>query len=281
MKGWLARVVVALLVATSFIAASESPSEAAGTPFEMATHNIQYSNWGASRYVAEHDRPIALAAQEVCAASYFNLTAGIQSYGYRTRFVAVTYNGSSQCNGDQLYNVVYSLAAESSCGFDACGVSSPYPSNFQDPGKPNERRGYACIRASYGYTWVACSTHLSVNQAYAVYQSWYYRDSVLGVESNLRVKLAAGDFNLRPRSYGPGTHGLQHFYDHYREADNYYYNLQVNNSTRNPPANYPSQKIDYVFAGRFWTLDAYAVQDRRCATGSDHCLILGTFRWAS
>lgn len=97
----------------------------------------------------------------------------------------------------------------------------------------------------------------------------------------MSVKLAVGDFNMRPRVDGPYTYGLDHFYQSYREADNYYYNLVINRSTENPPGSHPGQKIDYVFADRFWTLDAFGVQDRRCATGSDHCLVIGVFRWLS
>ena len=165
------------------------------------------------------------------------------------------------------------------CGPEACGKTGYYPSNIQEPNNPGEHRGYACIRASFGYSWVACSTHLSVPQAYALFQSVYYEDNVLGSENNFRVKLAAGDFNLWPRPHGSGTFGLSHFYQAYWEADNYDYALGINNSTRNPPTSHKYQKIDYVFAGKFWTTQLFGVQDRRCATNSDHCLIIGTFRW--
>jgi hypothetical protein len=200
------------------------------------------------RVISPRERSgLAISLEEVCLVQLLNLHVNISGYGYKNRYIKVTNNGSSGCGGDDRYNVVFSLAAEM-CGSAPCGVAANYPASYQDPSTPNENRGYACIRANFGYSWVACATHLSVDQGHALFQSGYYKN-VLAAENNLRVKLAAGDFNMRPRSHGAGTYGLPHFYESYREADNYYYDLYVNNTTRNPPAIYPNQKIDYVFAG--------------------------------
>lgn len=119
----------------------------------------------------------------------------------------------------------------------------------------------------------------------AYLQSGHVKNVLAGV-SNWRVKLIGGDFNLRPKPYGIDngeyTFGLDHIYESYREADQGYYNMGQHRSTRNPPGAWPTdqRKIDYAFADRFWTLDAFGVQDRRCSTDSDHCLIIGTFLWA-
>ena len=177
-----------------------------------------------------------------------------------------------------MFNISFTLAAEV-CGSQSCGYVASYPVSLQDASTPNELRGWACIRGTFLKSWVICATHLSVAQAKANAQAQYFRNSVLGPENNLRTKVGGGDFNLRPRPYGSGTYGLSHMYEQYREADQYYYDLVINNSTRKPPASYPNQKIDYVFAGRFWTVDHTGKQDRRCDTGSDHCLIIGSFTW--
>lgn len=274
---------ISTLVATclaSFGFVVAAPPASANSPFSVAQHNIAYNYPGAMRYVAEHDRPLAFSVNEVCPTELIQLASQVGAYGYSGRAIQV-HPGAPGCGGNVMFNAAFTLAARS-CGSEPCGKAVHYPSQIRDPAWPHEHRGSACVRGAFGYLWVVCSTHMSVHQGYALLQTVHFKDNILGVEDNMQVKLAGGDFNLRPRPYDPGTYGVNqsNFYQSYREADQHYYNTGVNNSTRNPPGTYLNQKIDYVFAGRFWTLDAFGVQDRRCNTGSDHCLIIGTFRWA-
>ncbi len=88
------------------------------------------------------------------------------------------------------------------------------------------------------------------------------------------MKLAGGDFNLRPRV---GAFDMSFFHGSYWEADQYHYNRGEERRTTRPGGGLNAVKIDYFFAGKFWTSNAFARQDMRCATTSDHCLLVGGF----
>jgi endonuclease/exonuclease/phosphatase family metal-dependent hydrolase len=278
------RVAAAVVAFVASTLVSASSAGAANEPFSVSQHNIKYIEYDRVLSVAAQDRPLAFGVQEVCLNQLFQITTLVAPYGYGGRNIQV-HAAAPDCvgHGGKMYNAVYTQAVNL-CSGNTCPPANTYPTNLLDPAWLNEKRGYVCVNGSFGYQWTVCSTHLTVKQSYAYLQSAHLKNVLAGV-SNWQVKLITGDFNLRPKPYGISngeyTFGLDHIYESYREADQGYYNMGQHRSTRNPPGSWPAdqRKIDYVFADRFWTLDAFGVQDRRCNTDSDHCLIIGTFRW--
>lgn len=274
------RVSIAVILAVFAGTVLQPTPAAAASFFEVAQHNIGGNSWGALDYVARVDKPLVLTSNEVCAGRRIDYINRLPQYGYSLRTILVD-DSALACNGQGLYNLVATKGQIQYCGVNPCGPRGRYDSSILplDERNRGEYRSYVCLRATFIYRgWGVCTTHtsgLGAFDGFAYFQTAIFKNSVLanGIPKSY-TKLAGGDFNLRPRV---GTYNMSAFHASYREADQYHYNRNEERRTTRPGGGLINAKIDYFFAGKFWTSDAFGRQDMRCATTSDHCVLVGGF----
>lgn len=297
----IVRSIVAAAVVSLFVTGSPSPASGSGPTIWVAQHNITHQWWGALRYVAEHDRPIVLTANEVCFYSLVDLSNSISGYGYGSAN-AVSTSYSSVCGGLHLFNAVFSQGAVSGShiNLNPPGSSSAMPGTEPSGGTGVTRWqfGVPCVKGvAYGYEWYACATHLNpVSRKFSPYltdysladaQSDWLRGRIGSFYSGPRI--LGGDFNLRPRQFSPRD--TLDWRPSWQESDDTCFGWNKDRRTTKPadPVSACTNtatalrngKIDYVWASSFWFVDGYGVADHRCAvaTDSDHCLVLAHFLW--
>lgn len=250
------------------------PADAAGY-FVAAQHNILGVYVGASEYTAEHTRPLMISNQEVCEVQSRELRYVYAFYGYEPHDHVV--DRSTGCGEYSVLVATQGQIIGKERG--AFQHQAPYDING------GRYKGWACIRARFGGSWVACSLHTAATGAdllYAIAQEREMRDAILGGYYDWYAKIVGGDFNIRP-DQNPGVR--PDWYPGYNEGDETWHYAGADRPTTREghPTYPPGVKIDYMFADKFWVNPASGSADIRCtrqATGSDHCFYLASFNFA-
>jgi hypothetical protein len=277
-----------MLAVAAAVGVGAANAVAEGPTFAAAQHNIEHDHIGGLRYVAEHDRPIAMTANEVCFLPLLTLTQAVGTFGYGSHS-AISRAYSSVCTfGDQemhLFNVAFTQGAVAGSGVDLNAPSgTDYPMPYTDG---SQRRGVPCLKgAAYGFTWHVCTAHLQPNSFSRAHAQSVWLEGALG-RLTPGPRIVGGDFNLRPRGYSGENTG--HWRGSWQEGDDTCFAWAKDRKTVQPGQDQSychsggpdlnDVKIDYLWASAFWFVDTYGVADIRCGVASDHCLYFSVFRW--
>jgi hypothetical protein len=215
-------------------------------------------NWPAIRlaFTVAHStvKPIAVATQEMCNASWIHLKEALNAIAgvtYHFNKYDATVDPDSVCltHGNGIF-------WRGGCFQPDCTDKGPYDSIIQAPS--DERRGWVCGRSNT-LAMIACSTHLSNKKSngipiYAQDQQYIYRNYGSAVSAYGNVFVGAGDFNLPWTS--PHMNGQTGFYGWFWEGDDDYNISWTYRSYNNPT--WDKRKIDYIWYGRRWRCDGLA-----------------------
>lgn len=283
------RLIAALLILSIAVFVPVRPASSAGPNFATAQHNITHRWYGALRYVAHHDRPIVMTANEVCFLTLLTLNEAIDDFGYQSRN-RVSRTSSSACayNGvnHNLYKVAYTQGI-----VPAGGVTLNESTQMPGTNSADRRQVPCALGTAYGFSWHVSSTHLAPsNPPLASQQSNWLRSAMSSSLIGNGPRIVGGDFNLRPREHSPYSTGP--WREGWIESDDtcYAWNKDRRTTTGGSSAEYActsspaalrAAKIDYLWASAFWYVGGFGVADIRCdvSSSSHHCLLYSIFRW--
>jgi endonuclease/exonuclease/phosphatase family metal-dependent hydrolase len=258
----LLRHAVAVAVCALLLALPDG-AEGGSTTFRTFQHNVEQKHWGSIKYIVEHDPPLIVTAQELCADSVLSVRHLLEAHGYRVA-THTAAKGSTPCGGkDGLISLVASR------GTMLKAIDQNYPAQSD----PRVTRGFVCMKSqAYLLSWWACSTHITAHGAdTATSQIAYLRGVAMVL--NDRPVIVSGDFNRTPGQSGPVK-----WRESFVEVDQRYNRATYDNDPGDPL----TKKLDYTFSMRLRT-DA-PTGSARVGCGptratSDHCFVHGKLRF--
>lgn len=213
-------------------------------------------------------RPYAIALNEVCYGQYLQIRGVLASRGYATTTITWVslINSTTYCGGERYGNAVFMRGAS---------PSHEYVYHTQGSGDGYHRKGICNQVATFLGDFVACSDHLTTNQAVAPTQADELRVSASFLYPG-KLKWLMGDFNLRPpspptcRAVVPSAN-----YAHYYEADQAH-----NHATRDQANNCPPPagiKNDFIFGAKNTFRSSGLNGVEIAVSTSDHHYYIGHF----